>query len=386
MSFTSFFVTKNSFPPDLTLRHFFVGLLPRNLSIRSILSKGTLFEANTILRRINLWRKETNPRMIIHNVEEGEYIEDNDAFDRLLKLRSKEESIEKHKEIVQLVSDDYFSWNKLKEYLLANPSDFRSQLKVCENSLRSNPKSYQPWHHRKFMMKNFQRQREKYLDREDFLTKLLLDSDPRNFHCWNYRMSILNTKTGRDLFNYSYLHHHQDSEDPLSIIYTDPLDPTSWEYFYLWRERKRMRNGLYIRRYKDHLEIRFSKPFQGQIIFEADKTRKIVASELDTRIIVIEETMGALDSFWVIMNGETVYLSLEDEGFGFVHEILEVEPECCGALLMLLDYIKEETERISIIEKIISLDPIKKNYYNTLCGRFYSVYVPEPEKYFKNKG
>lgn len=324
--------------------------------------------------------------MIIHNVEEGEYVEDSDAFDRLIELRSKEESVEKHKEIVQLVSDDYFSWNKLKEYLLANPSDFRSQLKVCENSLRGNPKSYQPWHHRKFMMKSFQGQKEKYLAREDFLTKLLLDSDPRNFHCWNYRMAILNTKTGRDLFNYSYLHHHQGFEDPLSIIYTDPLDPTCWEYFYLWRERKRMRNGLYIRRYKEHLEIRFSKPFHGEIIFEAGRIRKIVVSELDTRIITIEEAMGAPENCRVIMNGEDVCLGFENESFEFVYEILEVEPKCCGALLMLLDYIKEETERISMIERIISLDPIKRNYYNALHGKFYSVYVPGPEEYFKNKG
>ncbi|AFM97853.1 protein prenyltransferase subunit alpha [Encephalitozoon hellem ATCC 50504] len=314
--------------------------------------------------------------MIIHNVEEGEYTDDKDALDKILKLKLQEESVGKHKEIVQMVSDDYFSWNKLKEHLLANPSDFKDQLKVCENSLRNDPKSYQAWYHRKFMMKSFQVQREKYLDREDFLTKLLLESDPRNFHCWNYRMAILNTRPVRDLFNYSYL-HHSCSEDPLSIIYTDPLDPTCWEYFYLWRERKRMENGLYIRGYRGRLEIRFSKPFCGEITFEAGNTRKTIVSELYTRIVAVEGVAEALERCRVVMNGRAVDFSPGNEDFRFVHEILELEPECLGALLTLLDYTREEAKRADMIERIIRLDPIRRNHYNTLRGKFYSVYVPE---------
>ncbi|ADM11099.1 protein prenyltransferase subunit alpha [Encephalitozoon intestinalis ATCC 50506] len=317
--------------------------------------------------------------MIIHNIEEGEYIEDKEALEGLLNLRLQEESIEKHKAIVQVVADDYYSWNKLKDYLLLNPSDFRSQLKVCENALQGNPKSYQPWYHRKFMMENFKEQREKYLGREDFLTKLLLDSDPRNFHCWSYRMFFLKTKTGRDVFNYSYLHHHPDSEDPLTIIYTDPMDPTSWEYFYLWRERKRIRHGMYIRRFRNRLEILLDKPFCGELSFESGGTRKTMAFELHTRIVVIDESIRTSERWKVVINGEEMRFIPEEESFRFVREILEEEPECYEALLVLLDYTEEEAERIAIIERIASLDPIRRGYYDTLKENFYCVYVPEIE-------
>ncbi|CAD25135.2 PROTEIN FARNESYL TRANSFERASE ALPHA SUBUNIT [Encephalitozoon cuniculi GB-M1] len=314
--------------------------------------------------------------MIVHNVEEGQYTEDKAALEELLKLRSLPESIEKHMAIVQMVADDYFSWNKLKEHLLSNPSDFGTQLRICENALRGNPKSYQPWHHRKFMMERFQKQREKHLGREDFLTKLLLDSDPRNFHCWNYRMLFLRTRTGRDLFNYSYLHHCSGSEDPLSIIYTDPLDPTCWEYFYIWRERRRMRRGMYIRRYSKHLEIRFEEPFWGKLVFEGGGVERMVSSEFATKIVMIGESVEALGKYRVALNGKEVDLGPEKEDFGFLHEVLEAESRCHGALLALLDYVDEETERASIIERIATLDPARRSYYSTLHGRFYCVYIP----------
>lgn len=315
--------------------------------------------------------------MIVHNVEEGKYTEDKAALDELQGVRALKESVEKHKAVVQVATDDYRSWNVLKRHLLANPGDFKAQLRVCERALRSNPKSYQAWHHRRFMMNRFPQQRAASIAREDMLTRLLLEHDPRNFHCWNYRMLLPRTGGGRDLFNYSYLHHHLGSEDPVPIIYTDPTDPTGWEHFYSWREARRMRHGMYARKYKGCLEIRLARPFCGEVAVEGGGASRVVFLDIDTRTIAVEEMAEAAGKYSVTMAGAKVDLVPETEAFGFVDEIIRIEPESVGALIVHLDYMEEEAERAKAIERASAIDPVRKSYYSTLQEAFYRVYVPE---------
>lgn len=315
--------------------------------------------------------------MIIHNVEEGRYTEDSETLEELKRIKEEEDTMEKHGKIVQIVTDDYLSWNKLKDFLLLNPQEFETQLRINENALRNNPKSYQAWYHRRFMMGSFPEQRVKHLDREDFLTALLLDSDPRNFHCWNYRMSVLGSdKSGvRDLFNYSYLSHHSNF-DPIPIIYTDPLDATGWECFYVHRERKRLEKGVYIRKYRNDVEIRFRDLFHGEMVFKSEATERTIFRDVNTKILVVENIHGSLAKCEVVANQHKMKFEVNMEDISFVEEILESEPECYNALLVLLERVEGKTERNRIINKLIELDPIRERYYTFFTNEFYSVHLP----------
>lgn len=316
--------------------------------------------------------------MIIHNVEEGQYAEDEETLEELMETRRKDDTVEKHYGIVQIVTDDYLSWNRLKDRLMLHPQEFDTQLRVNENALRNNPKSYQVWYHRTFMMERFPEQRERCLHREDLLTGVLLSLDPRNFHCWNYRMFLFGgeSDTGHDLFNYSYLHHNPCRHDPLSVIYTDPLDDVGWEYLLVCREHRRLRNGVYVRRYPTLLEIRFKDCFNGELGLVACGVEKAVVQDMDTKIVVIGGTTEAFPDCTLMINGHETKLMHMAEDHGFIAEIRDLEPECRGALLALLDYTIDRTQRSTIVERLIGLDPCREKYYTSLVDEYYAVYSP----------
>ncbi|KAM0671442.1 subunit alpha of protein prenyltransferase [Ordospora colligata] len=311
--------------------------------------------------------------MIVHNVKEGEYIEDQECTDQLKKILKQEDSVEKHMELVQISTDDYMSWNILKQHLIAHRTQFNAQLSVCENALRSNPKSYQAWHHRKFMMQKFDEEAQMHLRKEDVLTAYLLSFDPRNFHCWNYRMQVIGKKAARDLFNYSYLHHNMD-EDPVAIVYTDPLNLVGWEYLYVHRETRRMKNGMYIRIAEGQMEVVFEKPFAGELVIESMDERFLC--RLDTPSMCLKRKINNVPStLTVTINGVMMKFVQEEDDLELPKTILRLESECIGALQYILECSKDVEERKKAMEELVRIDPIRRAYYNSLNLKHFNVYV-----------
>lgn len=310
--------------------------------------------------------------MIVHGVREGEYADDEDVLNELAALRAAT-GISKHLGIVQIVADDYFSWNILKDHLLVHPEHFGAQLRANENALRANPKSYQAWHHRQFMMARFPAQREACRAREDILTSLLLKADPRNFHCWKYRMHMFAGEDGscRDLFNYSYLHYHPE-HDPLPIVYTDPMDAAGWEYLRVCRETARLRAGAYIRRYPRCIEVRFRENFRGVLTLRTCGDERTIRQDLDTRIVSVEGTFD-VGGCWIWMNGRELELVAASEDLGFAAEILDIEPRCHHALLLVLEH--AERGRAEMIRRLAELDPVRRRYYASLSNQFYTTHT-----------
>jgi geranylgeranyl transferase type-2 subunit alpha len=75
------------------------------------------------------------------------------------------------------------------------PAFVEVELDLTAACLRSNPKSYGAWLHRKWL--SFKHSgREAFWLGELELTGLLLSNDERNFHCWNYRRHIVRLLLG----------------------------------------------------------------------------------------------------------------------------------------------------------------------------------------------
>ncbi|KAF5299048.1 hypothetical protein FQA39_LY11594 [Lamprigera yunnana] len=162
--------------------------------------------------------------------------------------------------------DIYTLWNYRKEVVLLElkdklsteenetlPNFLENELKLTEECLLTNPKSYSSWHHRYWILEH---DLEANWKKEFDLCTKYLTMDDRNFHCWDYRRLVLN-KVGISLgdevkfstdrininfSNYSSWHYrstlHALTEDCIekelslvkSALFTDPFDSSAWFY------------------------------------------------------------------------------------------------------------------------------------------------------------
>ncbi|KAL6564466.1 hypothetical protein OROMI_015916 [Orobanche minor] len=191
-----------------------------------------------------------------------------------------EEAIEISAKLLESNPDNYTGWNYRKlavQYRLDQQSEngidcesiqsiFDEELRVVEDALRTNFKSYGAWHHRRWVLSKG----HSSTDRELRLLGKFQTLDVRNFHAWNYRRFITDLKKIPDeeelqyttdmiddnFSNYSAWHNRSvllsnllekrrkgyDSKENVlgeeyefvrNALFTDPDDQSGW-FYYLW--------------------------------------------------------------------------------------------------------------------------------------------------------
>ncbi|WJX34943.1 protein geranylgeranyltransferase type II [Trifolium repens] len=169
----------------------------------------------------------------------------------------------------------YTAWNYRKLAVQHNLSQsdsdsvaslFDQELKLVENALRKNFKSYGAWHHRKWVLSKG----HSSIDHEMRLLNGFQKADPRNFHAWNYRRFVTDLMKrsdedelkyteeviGENFSNYSAWHNRsailsnllkrkaegfshkekvlqEEYEHVRNAIFTDPDDQSGW-FYHLW--------------------------------------------------------------------------------------------------------------------------------------------------------
>ncbi|XWS25390.1 hypothetical protein CRYUN_Cryun27aG0064500 [Craigia yunnanensis] len=187
------------------------------------------------------------------------------------------EAVELSAKLLEINPESYTAWNYRKlavEHYLnqpeSNPDSVKSilddELRVVENSLRQNFKSYGAWHHRKWVVSKG----HSSIDHELRLLDKFQEADCRNFNAWNYRRFVAESmnrseqdelKYTADMIytnfsNYSAWHNRsvllstlleKKAEGFLSkenvlleeyefihqAIFTDPDDQSGW-FYHLW--------------------------------------------------------------------------------------------------------------------------------------------------------
>ncbi|KAJ8278247.1 hypothetical protein GJAV_G00085540 [Gymnothorax javanicus] len=214
-------------------------------------------------------------------------------------------------------------WNYRREILLhlqtVRPEDevqklFEEELTFLEGCLKVNPKSYGSWHHRGWVMSRIPRPD---WGRELGLCERCLALDDRNFHCWDYRRTVVRLSgvpvgveleftdrlIGSNFSNYSSWHYrstllpllHPPSPEPTpspctsscppspnthshrvceeqllkeyelvqNAFFTDPNDQSAW-FYYRWllgrAEREEMISCVYVSREGERVIVAFSRP------------------------------------------------------------------------------------------------------------------------------
>lgn len=105
------------------------------------------------------------------------------------------------KKLILKNTEDYKSYSKLKKQVYndkkINMIEINSQLTFLISCLTVNPKSFEAWNHRRFLMKKICEQKrieagnlnskiKLNLEIEKLLIKTVLSFDQRNFKCWSY--------------------------------------------------------------------------------------------------------------------------------------------------------------------------------------------------------
>ncbi|XP_067389174.1 geranylgeranyl transferase type-2 subunit alpha isoform X2 [Emydura macquarii macquarii] len=197
-------------------------------------------------------------------------------------------------------------WNCRREIILhleeeGSPEEMqalcRGELSFLESCLRVNPKSYGTWHHRAWLLGR--------VPHPDWAWELelcarFLESDERNFHCWDYRRFVAGRAQeppeaelrftdgliARNFSNYSSWHHrsrllprlHPDPRHPArpaeaallrelelvqNAFFTDPNDQSAWFYHRWLLGRADLEPALicvYVCRDDASLAVAFSQP------------------------------------------------------------------------------------------------------------------------------
>ncbi|RAL47081.1 hypothetical protein DM860_017122 [Cuscuta australis] len=189
------------------------------------------------------------------------------------------EALEVSTKLLELNPEHYTAWNyrKLAVHHRLNQSESENnedsiksildeELRLVENALRNNYKSYGAWYHRKWVLSKG----HSSTDRELQLLDKFQKADSRNFHAWNYRRFITSLKNISDkdeleyttdmicnnFSNYSAWHNRsvllirllrekikgyfpkenvltEEFEFVRHALFTDPDDQSGW-FYHLW--------------------------------------------------------------------------------------------------------------------------------------------------------
>lgn len=375
--------------------------------------------------------------MIIHNIKEGEYVEDKEILRAIQKAYKIEDPVRRSKEMVTLITEDYSAWNILKKDISSE------QLRLTEMAIENNPKSYQAWYHRLYIYRKDPVLVLEKIERETKLLKLLLEFDSRNFHCWNYKSFLIDIlrdlidvegpvsddevrnirnsgikvypcsdrervtpheetirlldqhltnlrDVGKNVSNYSYLHFH-GGFDLCAAVFTDPFDEGIWTFYHRKREDFLLSGGFYVRRYANRLEVHFKESFSGDLTVEFDSHSYICHVELPTRIFTMALQLGEnVQSLQV--NGKILNVPSQISRVS-LHN-MHTFPDVFSENIFLTDCLYKEILELEpschfnfifnlnsientkeILEMLKSKDPLRLSYYETLEEDQHTIYI-----------
>ncbi|KAF7682462.1 hypothetical protein TCON_2312 [Astathelohania contejeani] len=150
-------------------------------------------------------------------------------------------------------------------------------------------------------------------------------------------------------------------------MYTEPNDEGLWHY-HKWGKRWE----VYLKIYSSFFDIHFSKPIDGKVILEINGEETIIEIEYKRMILKIERRLVLGDNIGIRYNNEYIRIDIHQGNVldAFVDELLELDESCRFALLEKLEITSDPRKRESIIKKLISADPLRKNYYLSLNESF----------------
>jgi len=253
--------------------------------------------------------------------------------------------------LLNMAGDCYSYWNYRKKVIsqLEDSSTKEdksklhlSELKWLESLVATHPKSYWVWFHRQWLTTRVD---EMDWKREIELCDLALESDQRNFHCWNYRRYVEN------VFRVPY-----DQE----LQFTTKKIEQNFSNYSSWHQRSYILSSIYA-----------SKP---------NEFCSVLSSELDWIQNAFYTSPDDQSSWfyhrWITHMvkeyNPSNYASIIEIEVQKIDELISEEPNSKWALLtsifLMLEREKEKRDSEEILKrlkKLQNLDPLRVNYYKS---------------------
>eukprot|EP01091_Cochliopodium_minus_P013618 TRINITY_DN4427_c0_g1_i1.p1 TRINITY_DN4427_c0_g1~~TRINITY_DN4427_c0_g1_i1.p1 ORF type:complete len:309 (+),score=83.80 TRINITY_DN4427_c0_g1_i1:30-929(+) len=271
-----------------------------------------------------------------------------DNLDEVLKRKCNNhldlQTLELVEKVISMNTFHYTMWNFRRAILLnlfsQQEFDKEKQLEIeltfIQKTLQMNPKCYSIWHHRQWTL---EQQNQANWERELFLCKKLLTVDQRNFHCWNYRRWILKKANKKD---------EEDRE------YTSQKIEENFSNYSSWHQRIICSTNLYNNDYENFLKN------------ELDYVHSAFYTEPND-----QSTWFYFR--WLIEKAPKETL---EEEVKTIEELISLDPTLSSSkwpILTLVFLFKKLNLSSEVskphIEKLISVDPFRKNYYLSLLEK-----------------
>lgn len=326
-----------------------------------------------------------------HGKKKDVTLQDTDLVKTLQKIYSEELNDETAEELVKLIPDDFHAQNILKRTL-----EPHKLLALNIQSLIANPKSYVAWHHRLYTLQTFGVTLD-IITREYELVELCLESDNRNFHCWNYKRSLdkivqnhfphneiskMKLKIGCKFYdenfsNYSAAHDILVSDGHFKILvsqlYTDPLDFSTWTVFNSLQERSLYKTQFFcVKVYRTKFVVcckLIPKALSVRVNGIELRCKNVFRHTLFRTCLKKEDV--------VCINGIEMCCNETSKGCDeFIDEILELENECTGGFLVKLENTSNANDRKTIVNHLKVIDTMRSGYYDYLLDQDFYVVSP----------
>lgn len=222
---------------------------------------------------------------------------------------------------------------------------WREELALSENALKSNPKSYPSWYHRKWVIERMIREMgrddaraRETLAREEALCATSLNADDRNFHCWSYRAFIARA-LGRT------------SEEELA--YTMTKIENNFSNYSAWHYRSAILEAAGEARRAETLAREF------ELVSNAFYTEP-------------EDQSAWMYHRWLVSRARALECASEREtllesALETCREVSELEPECKWPLLARVALGDEKSDKL--YDRLMTIDPARSGYYRDVIAR-----------------
>jgi len=254
--------------------------------------------------------------------------------------------------LLNMAGDCYTYWNYRKKNFLLKLSETENEselskihlqeLSWLETMVQQHPKSYWVWFHRKWLSQQIKNMNWK---REIELCDIALESDQRNFHCWNYRRFVEN------VFN---VPNEQE------LAFTTKKIEQNFSNYSSWHQRSYILDKIY----QDKQQNEFNLVLESELKW------------LQNAFYTSPDDQSAWFYHRWLMNqvkihNSTKYESVVAQELEKIDDLLQEEPNSRWATLTSVFLMKElnsssKEEILKRITKLQKLDPLRINYYKSL--------------------
>ncbi|KAI5160883.1 hypothetical protein NEAUS03_1376 [Nematocida ausubeli] len=317
-------------------------------------------------------------------IDEEKFCEEYEKADKKL---NESEDYDSAINLIRLNSEEYKAFGILRQQI--SSINYSEQISLTQEIIRSNPNSFCAWQHRMHLLL-----RTDSLGKSVFTAGTsdlefihsVLQTNPRNFHLWvyisliyRYSEDIIHEQLSKCISNYSAYFglietqaFEKISETEMkNIIFTDPEISSPFVFIRMMEISKRLnRNNAFLMVYPGKMDIYLGVSNKTRVYLECnEKTTEYLADFKKIITINLSKEMKFEDisSFIIKTKGQRpVKIDLKNEYIpevpAYINEFLS-KYESVNALMTKLLFTISDTERRSVIESLLKLDPHRNQMY-----------------------